>query len=174
MMDLLLLMVVMEMYWGKKRKNIIALFKNERLSITIANNLFETGFFDVPSNLVTGKFSPFRKPNNLPLYINTKYNHPPTFIKSWNNNHTNSFPRWHHKQDRDLSKHIWKLQVKGINFTVKCSITAYASIYRCGSRKCNVYLTEKYVIARATQKNLLNKRISKCRHKNKYIFKKIK
>ena len=153
------------------------MFKNERLSITIASNLLEKEFFDVPSNLVTGEFFLFSKPNNLPFYINTKSNHPPTFIKSWNNNHTNSFPRWHHKQDRDLSKHIWKLQEKGINFTVKCSITAYASTYRCGSRKCDVYLMEKYVKARATQKNLLSKRtelISKCLHKNKYIFKKNK
>ena len=38
-------------------------------------------------------------------------------------------------------------------------------------------LREKYVIARAHHKNLLNKRtglISKCRHRNKYILKNIK
>ena len=49
----------------KMRKNIIALFKNEALSITIETNLFETDFLDVTFNLATGKFFPFRKPNNL-------------------------------------------------------------------------------------------------------------
>ena len=62
---------------GKTRKNIIALFKNEGLSITIETNLFETDFLDVTFNLATGKFFPFRKPNNQPLYINAKCNHPP-------------------------------------------------------------------------------------------------
>ena len=67
---MLLLIEVVDMYWKKIRKNIIALYKNERLSITIENNLFETDFFDATINLVTGKFSPFRKKNNQPLYIN--------------------------------------------------------------------------------------------------------
>ena len=63
------------------RKNIIALFKNEGLSITIETNLFETDFLDVTFNLVTGKFFPFRKPNNQSLYINAKPNHPPTILR---------------------------------------------------------------------------------------------
>ena len=47
----------------KMRKNIIALFKNEGLSITIETNLFETDFLDVTFNLATGKFFPSRKSN---------------------------------------------------------------------------------------------------------------
>ena len=69
MTDLLLLTVVVEMYWKKIRKNIIALFKNERLSMTIENNLFEADFFEVTFNLVTGKFSPFSKPNSQPATL---------------------------------------------------------------------------------------------------------
>ena len=65
----------------KMRKSIIALFKEEGLSITIDTNLIETDFLDVTFNLATGKFFPFRKPNNVPLYINTKSNHPSTIIK---------------------------------------------------------------------------------------------
>ena len=98
-------------------------------------------------------------------------------FKSRYNNHTNSLRHRHHEQDTELSKQIWKLQNKGINFKVKWSVAAYASTYRCGSRRCDLCLTEKYVIARANHKNLLNKRtelISKCRHKNKYILKNIK
>ena len=64
----------------KMRKSIIALFK-EGLSITIDTNLIETDFLDVTFNLATGKFFPFRKPNNLPLYINAKSKHPLTIIK---------------------------------------------------------------------------------------------
>ena len=74
-------------------------------------------------------------------------------------------------------KHIWKRQDKGINFTVKWSVAAYTLTYRCGSRRCHLCLTEKYLIARANHKNLLNKRtelISKCCHRNTYIFKNIK
>ena len=63
------------------RKNIIALFKNEGLSITIETNLFETGFLDVTFNLVTEKLFLFRKPNNQPLYIYAKANHPPTILR---------------------------------------------------------------------------------------------
>ena len=63
------------------RKDIISLFKEEGLTITIDTNLIETDFLDVTFNLATGKFYPFRKPNNVPLYINVKSNHPPTIIK---------------------------------------------------------------------------------------------
>ena len=75
---LLLIVVVVKIYWKKNKKEYHCFV--ERLSITIENNLFETDFFVVTFNLVTGKFSPFRKPNNQLLYINAKSNHPPTFI----------------------------------------------------------------------------------------------
>ena len=65
----------------KMTKNIIALFKNEGLSITIETNLFETDFLDVTFNLPTAKFFPFRKPNNEPQYINAKSNHPPNILR---------------------------------------------------------------------------------------------
>ena len=65
----------------KMRKNIIALFKNEGLSITIETNLFETDFIDVTFNLATRKSFSFRKSNNQPLYINVKSNHPPNILR---------------------------------------------------------------------------------------------
>ena len=63
------------------RKDIISLFKDEGLSITIDTNLIETDFLDVSFNLNTEKYFPFRKPNNAPLYIHSKSNHPPSIIK---------------------------------------------------------------------------------------------
>ena len=63
------------------RKDIISLFKDEGLSITIDTNLIETDFLGVSFNLNTGKYFPFQKPNNTPLYIHSKSNHPPSIIK---------------------------------------------------------------------------------------------
>ena len=53
------------------RKDIITLFKNEGLSITIETNLLVTDFLDVTFDLRQGIYYPYRKPNNNPLYINT-------------------------------------------------------------------------------------------------------
>ena len=63
------------------RKDIISIFKNEGLSITIETNLIETDFLDVIFNLLTGKYFPFGKVNNKPSYVNAKSNHPHTIIK---------------------------------------------------------------------------------------------
>ena len=38
-------------------------------------------FLDVTFNLKTGKYFPFRKPNNKALYMNYKSNYPPPIIK---------------------------------------------------------------------------------------------
>ena len=53
----------------------------------------------------------------------------------------------------------------------------YASLCKCGTRRCDLCLTEKYVIARADQEHLVNNRtdmISKCYPKNKYLIKNVK
>ena len=268
----------------KMRKNIITLFKNEGLGITIDTNLIETDFLDVTFNLTIGKFFPYRKPNNIPLYINVKSNHPPSIIKDlpkminkrlshlscnkeefdkakplyekslhesgyktsmpyaqtevkisrnrsrniiWfnppfsQNVKTNigklflklvkkHFPK-HHRLHKIFNPNTVKLSyscmsnmsnfIKQHNSNIlssptkteerpcncrnkdncpldgsclKTSVAAYASPYRCGTRRWDLCLTEKYIIARAEQKNLLNKRtelISKCCHRNKYILK---
>ena len=63
------------------RKDIIKLFKYEDLNITIETNLSVTDFLDVTLDLNTGKFYPYRKPNNKPMYINSNSNHPPSIVK---------------------------------------------------------------------------------------------
>ena len=65
----------------KVRKVIISIFKNEGLCITIETNLGHRDFLDVTLNLLTGKYFPFRKIDNKPLYINAKSNHPLRIIK---------------------------------------------------------------------------------------------
>ena len=74
------------------------------------------------------------------------------------------------------SKHIWQLKCNGTEFNLKWSIAAYATPYRCGTRRWDLFVTEKYIIAQANKNNLLNKRtklISKCRHRKKYVLKNI-
>ena len=63
------------------RKDIIALFKSEGVSITIDTDLIETDFLDVSFSLEMEKRFPYRKPRNTLLYIHSESNHPPSIIK---------------------------------------------------------------------------------------------
>ena len=63
------------------RKDIIALFKSEGLSITIDTKMIETDFLDVSFNLEVDNFFPYMKPSNTPLYIHSESNHPPSIVK---------------------------------------------------------------------------------------------
>ena len=75
------------------RKDIISLFKDEGLSMTMNTNLIETDFLDASFNLNTGKYFPFKKPNNTPLCIHSKSNRPLSIIKqlpSMTNKHISS------------------------------------------------------------------------------------
>ena len=90
--------------------------------------------------------------------------------------HTHSFPNQDYKNKTELSKHIWQLKRNGNDSNLKCSIAAYAIPCRCGTRRGGLCLKEKYLKAQANQNNILNKKtelISKCRHRNKCIFKNI-
>ena len=60
------------------RKDIMALFKSEGLSITIDTNLIETDFLDVLFNVEINNFFPYRMPSNTPLYIHFESNHLPS------------------------------------------------------------------------------------------------
>ena len=59
------------------RKKLTEIFKRFDLKITIEANLKVVDFLDVTMNLDTGKFQPFRKPNDNPLYVSKQSNHPP-------------------------------------------------------------------------------------------------
>ena len=65
------------------RKNFIKIFKVDfDLSITCETNLKPVNFLDVTLNLTIGKYQPYNKPNNNPLYINILFNHCPNIIKN--------------------------------------------------------------------------------------------
>ena len=64
------------------RKKLTGIFKRFDLRITIEANLKVVDFLDVTMNLDTGKFQPFRKPNENPLYVSKQSNHPPEITKN--------------------------------------------------------------------------------------------
>ena len=64
------------------RKAFIKIFKNEfSLNIVSDANLKVVNFLYLTLNLSIGKYEPYNKPDNKPLYINVKSNHPPDIIK---------------------------------------------------------------------------------------------
>ena len=60
--------------------------ENFGLKITITTNLKTVNFLDVTFNLCTGKYQPYKKPNDTPTYINVNSKHPPNIIKALPNN----------------------------------------------------------------------------------------
>ena len=74
------------------------------------------------------------------------------------NNHTRSFRHKRYSTDTELLKHIWKLSNDKIQYDMKWNIAAYASPYKCGSRRYDLCLTENLKIVREDLALLLNKR----------------
>ena len=64
------------------KKDLCAIFKQYGLKITIEANRKIVNFLDVTLNLSEEKYMPYTKPNNVPVYINSKSNHPPNIIKN--------------------------------------------------------------------------------------------
>ena len=90
------------------------------------------------------------------------------------NNHTSSFLNKSRQKSTELSNYIWGLKENGENYTINWLISMKAHPYICGTRKCDLCLCEKLLIARANSATLLNKRdelVSKCRHMNKFTLK---
>ena len=63
----------------RTRKQLIQIFQSFGLQITVQTNLKSINFLDINLNLETGIHQPYRKPNDLPMYINAKSNHPPIY-----------------------------------------------------------------------------------------------
>ena len=58
-------------------------FEENKLNITIeANKKKIIDFLDITMDLRTGVHKPFMKPNNTPLYVHNKSNHPINIIKN--------------------------------------------------------------------------------------------
>ena len=86
-------------------------------------------------------------------------------------NHKSSFKYANKRYDTELAKHMWDLQDRRMKGEIKWEIAKRSTPYKCGTRRCDLCLSEKLLIASADPSSLLNKRselISSCRHKNKY------
>ena len=92
-------------------------------------------------------------------------------------NHKQSFKHEKHSKATTLSSYIWKLKNSHTKYDISWEILSKAAPYSCGSRRCDLCLTEKMLIATADPGQLLNSRaelISKCRHRNKYLLMNLK
>ena len=109
-------------------------------------------------------------PNLRKYYLGTSGDE----FKSRYNNHIMSFPNKGYEKETELSKYVCKYKDKGENFTTKGGVAAKASPYICGSKRYDLCMTEKLLIAKADLRTLLNKSseiMAKCRHRNKLTLK---
>ena len=86
-------------------------------------------------------------------------------------NHRHSFRNKKLRNSTRLSAYVHELEDQNQSFDIKWSIQAKMNPYVCGSRKCNLCLTEKYEILKMDPKKSLNKRneiANKCQHRAKF------
>ena len=64
------------------KKKLCTIFSKKGLRITIEVNKPTVNFRDVTLDLKNGTHRPFSKPGNIPLYVNSKSNHPPRLLQN--------------------------------------------------------------------------------------------
>ena len=79
--ELVLLRNTSKQKTDRLRKDVIEIFKNAGFKIEIKTNLHIVDFLDVTFNLLDRAYKPYKKPNDLLLYVNTSSNHPPRIIE---------------------------------------------------------------------------------------------
>ena len=110
-------------------------------------------------------------PNKQPMqYIGSTE---PPFKRRYDR-HNYSFRHATHRKETELSKYIWRLRDEGTEGEVKWEIIQKAIPYKCGTRRCDVCLSEKFQIAqamrtsRATTLNKKSELVSTCLHQRKF------
>ena len=61
---------------NKTRNIVLKMFKEVGFQLEIKVNLKQVEFLEVPFSLITGLYTPYKKPNDNLLYINTSSDHP--------------------------------------------------------------------------------------------------
>ena len=82
-----------------------------------------------------------------------------TSFKLRYNNHNQSFKDNRKINSIELSKAVWKSQQSGQSPKTTWKIIHHATPYQCGSKTCNLCLSEKLQIFQADPEKLLNKRL---------------
>ena len=89
-------------------------------------------------------------------------------------NHRQSFKKENLKYATELSKHIWSLKEKKINYKITWKILGRAKPYTNATKLCNLCTLEKFYIICHRDKASLNKKselVNHCRHRDKYLLK---
>ena len=66
----------------KIKKEICIVFRDNGLKITVEANTTKVNFLDVTLDLRSGKFYPYIKEGNIPLYVHKESNHPPSILRN--------------------------------------------------------------------------------------------
>ena len=87
--------------------------------------------------------------------------------------HKYSFNQRKDKQTA-LSKYIWKLKDRGLNYKISWSIKTKGFKFSSGSRQCDLCLSEKHAILHHKKpEEILNKRhelLNGCKHKGDFLL----
>ena len=79
------------------------------------------------------------------------------------------------KNKTTLTRYMWDLKERGVDAEIEWKILKKCKKYKCGSKKCDVCLSEKLEILKAARKGekMLNKRnelMYKCPHRRKFLL----
>ncbi len=88
-------------------------------------------------------------------------------------NHKQSFNNAKLKNATELSKYIWPIKEKHINYKVSWKILGHAMPYSTKTKRCNLCTLEKYFILCHKDKASLNQRsglVNCCRHFSKFLL----
>ena len=91
-------------------------------------------------------------------------------------NHTSSFRNERYRNAAELSKHVWNLKDKNIQYNIKWRKIKQARSYSNVAKKCNLCLWEKYFILCKPEMSSLNNRnelVSCCRHSRKFLLRNV-
>ena len=99
-----------------------------------------------------------------------------TDFKTRYRNHKASFKAETKRNSTELSKHIWQLKDRKLNYEITWKLLYRAPHQTNVTKRCNLCIAEKYFIICKPESAILNKRnelISKCRYKNNILLKNV-
>ena len=92
-------------------------------------------------------------------------------FKARHKEHYRNFENRNVKNSTSLSRKIWYLQDRNLNFEIKWKILQMSKPYQAGSRQCYLCLSEIFYIIFKPEEATLNDKsemMGKCRHSNKF------
>ena len=91
-------------------------------------------------------------------------------------NHRDSLSNRIANSSTSLSKYVWELKDNSVAFSIKWNIIKHSIPYRCGTRTCDLCLSEKLCILESDPKICINRNsdlMQKCRHSLKFKLAKV-